>query len=1164
MKTRIFTFLVAFLATMSGAVWGQETYYVGNNTNDKLTIQASCTIEMAQGIQKSNDQIIIEGDKGEITLTLKNVDIDVRLMEDTKTGGSDSEVDNTNAGNCAMEINPGTTVTLIWEGTNKLWSSSQRAGINVKPGATLILKGPDDESKGTLEAGSLCNSPNGTTYGAGIGGDGYNPNFGTIIIESGKITAISQAKVESNISINAAGIGGGYGLPETTQKPSTEGTILIKGGNVTAKCENVNGSIDNGAGIGGGYQGTCSNITILGGYINAESQDGNDIGNGANHSSGTPANPILIIAPTEKDKAPEFGNEVEIVDVHNQLKVDNGNTTLNGNVSLPKGTQIYAPNINGEGTLNAYNIKLTNEKQIKENDEDGDNGEHITKGFPETQSDIYYGASESETNKIKVSIPVNVTCSWGHHFMGWYSLKANSTDEYEIIETASKIEIPTEEPTDTKVLYEGAAAWVDNYLDIVVANLHEWKQDDASTNPPTISVIPEEAASLLTFTLNKGTKAGNRLDNVKLYNDNSNIFIGTPSIVYPTESYADLDDVTVTVKVTNSTSDAKVIKTPIFIHSGNLVVTGVEVVTPHIYNGLAHNNKEDDASHAFKFMVKVEGDDIDLPTDFTLTEGIHYIIESYTLTVGEQTSSNTPVDVKGSKQIIDAGTYSSIKLKAVKDTDPDRDEYSIKFKIGENATASDEYIIPTELVINPKDLTLKAVSDKTIEISNSTDPNFTDNWDDYVSVDGIVTINDTKDEVTPKVTASVTPATTDNWWEVPGNYAVTFTLDNLLGEDASNYSKENTTEVTLNIIVKGSADDVTITPGDASAWNIEGEDGFNHVYDRTVPKIGTLVVTADGGNSEILTEDEDFTVTYPDNVNVGTRNATVEFINSQYITKNETTTITLNITQRPLDITFKDKVTSIEGLTVADLVIPNNLVSGETPNYSGNIASEETGENTYKITITNFKIEDSQTFTSTNYTINVNGKEYTDGETIVIDKITIDPDNDDNQGGNWNDYPDYYNIYVDTCQGVWLERSTKVVREGNSVRIKVEIEEGTDTTNLELKFKRGLFGYWEDLTQFKTETPDEYLIKNIYTDIYVMAKGAVPTGIEDIDEVQAKVYSKDGSIYVQTPKQEQVLIISISGAIVKNEKQVGLQRYDGLQRGVYVVKVGKQVFKIRN
>lgn len=107
-----------------------------------------------------------------------------------------------------------------------------------------------------------------------------------------------------------------------------------------------------------------------------------------------------------------------------------------------------------------------------------------------------------------------------------------------------------------------------------------------------------------------------------------------------------------------------------------------------------------------------------------------------------------------------------------------------------------------------------------------------------------------------------------------------------------------------------------------------------------------------------------------------------------------------------------------------------------------------------------------------------------------------------------------------------------------------------------------MFGYWE------TATPDEkgvYQIHNIYADIYITVEGVEeenPTGIKEIGGI--KVYAKDGSIYVQTPKQEQVLIISISGAIVKNEKQVGLQRYDGLQRGVYVVKVGKQVFKIRN
>ena len=51
---------------------------------------------------------------------------------------------------------------------------------------------------------------------------------------------------------------------------------------------------------------------------------------------------------------------------------------------------------------------------------------------------------------------------------------------------------------------------------------------------------------------------------------------------------------------------------------------------------------------------------------------------------------------------------------------------------------------------------------------------------------------------------------------------------------------------------------------------------------------------------------------------------------------------------------------------------------------------------------------------------------------------------------------------------------------------------------------------------------------------------------------------------MQTPQLERVIIISMTGAVVKNEQQIGLKRYDGLQRGVYVMKVGKQVFKIRN
>ena len=1190
MTKRIFTFLVAFLATVGNAVWGQDgsadnpieinisassnssetgkyAFTYSNTTSEKsrkLTISApgSYTLKGSDQLtdgKNSNVQITI-GTAGTYYITLNNLQVDASLENDLQGYDGDPKHED----RCAFQIGDDNETAVIvylsWMGTNKLWSGGDRAGINVKPGATLIVN--DADNNGSLEVGCYTNS-NGSTYGAGIGGDKVNPNFGTIIIESGNITAKNEAYTDEHSMAYGAGIGGGY---KSDSETSTEGTIIIKGGTVTAECTAKSPASPNneyGAGIGGGKGGTCTNIVIVGGTVKGDSQQGDDLGNGQGYTGTT--KPDVIIAPEsgEKDVAPNVTGEVGTnVD---KLVVENDKTTLSGEVEIPAGTQVYAPDIqktNDSDKILGYNIKLTNEEKISGEAEDGDSGEHSTTDFPETQSDIYYGASESETNKTTVSIPVNVTCSWGHHFMGWYSLKENSTDEYEIKEAASEIEIPTEEPTDTEVLYEGAAVWVDDYLDIVVANLHEWKQDDASTNPPTISVIPEEAASLLTFTLNKGTEAGTRLDDVQLYNDNRNIFVGTPSIVYPTESYADLDDVTVSVKVTNGKSDAKTIKTPIFIHSGNLVVTGVEVVTPHTYNGEAHNNKEDDASHAIKFTVKVEGDNIDLPADFTLTEGVHYVVESYTLTVDGTVSSDTPAKVEGSAQIIDAGTYSSIKLKAVTDTDPDREEYSIKFKVGDNATASDEYTIPESLVVNPKDLTLKAKATESIEISNGTDPNFTTNWDDYVSVDGIVTINGTKDEVTPTVTASVTPAATGNWWEVPGNYAVTFTLDELTGDDASNYSKENTTTVVRNIIVKGDADDVTITPGDDSAWKIEGEDGFNHVYDGTMPKIGTLVITTEGGNSETLTEGVDFTVKYPEpeDVNVGQKEVTVTFTNSQYIKNNETATITLNITRRPLNITFKDKVASIDGLTVADLVVPDNLVSGETPTYNGTITSEETGENTYKVTITGFKIEDNDSFKNSNYSIKVNENEYKGGETIVIDEVTVDPDYD---GGDGNiDRIDYYNIYEDEiCEGVTVEFSRDVVREGQSVLVTVKVEEGFDTTKLALKFKRALFGYWEDLTLTPTENPGEYIIKNIYTDIYVHSEGAVPTGIESIDGV--KVYTKDGSLFVQTPQEEPVRIISITGAIVKNEQQVGLKQYTGLQRGVYVVMVGDQVFKVR-
>lgn len=85
----------------------------------------------------------------------------------------------------------------------------------------------------------------------------------------------------SEIYADGAGIGGGY-QREDNDSGSKFGTILIKGGNVTAKCltKNLNDTYAHGAGIGGGHGGTCESITILGGTVNASSKSGDDIGVG--------------------------------------------------------------------------------------------------------------------------------------------------------------------------------------------------------------------------------------------------------------------------------------------------------------------------------------------------------------------------------------------------------------------------------------------------------------------------------------------------------------------------------------------------------------------------------------------------------------------------------------------------------------------------------------------------------------------------------------------------------------------------------------------------------------------------------------------------------------------------------------------------------------------
>ena len=193
--------------------------------------------------------------------------------------------------------------------------------------------------------------------------------------------------------------------------------------------------------------------------------------------------------------------------------------------------------------------------------------------------------------------------------------------------------------------------------------------------------------------------------------------------------------------------------------------------------------------------------------------------------------------------------------------------------------------------------------------------------------------------------------------------------------------------------------------------------------------------------------------------------------------------------------------------------------------------------------------------------------------TATFNKVeTEQPGDDDEDQGNTGIHKPqrpikYYNIYIDTiCPGLDVEVSKDVVQEGHQVSAYLTIQSECDTTGMRFEYKRGLFGYWKDLKELEGVQPGEYIIKNIYTDIYIRALDATlpeeePTGIEDLEGVKA--YAKEGSIYVYTPNREQVTIISMSGTIIKHAEQVGLQSYN-VSRGIYIVRIGEKVFKLKN
>ena len=466
MKRKLFTFLMAFLATVGNAVWGQEPTYREINSSNLNDFTDADGKEIYLGDRSS---------AGEYYYTLNNVDYKVDAS--------------------ACQVRPGCIVHLKLKGTNTLQSGRNFPGIFVPESSTLIIEGD-----GTLNA--ICQS-SGSDHanGAGIGGSGegsgMTADFGTIIIEGGTITAKCEATGPAGHA-NAAGIGGGSG--------STEGTIIIKGGTVNAACIDSYGANTVGypnkqavgAGIGGGYNGTVTAIAILGGNVTAWNEGctagaynyvGDNIGNGDDYSGDHPS---IIFGKWDKSKGSTVVTcQQGSIDRTNFLDARDGTQTeASGIVTMPEKTQMYLASEPTGVTLNAYYVNFHSSKLQAD-------GEHSVNNFPEDKVNLYCGANHT------ITVSNALTCTQSHNFMGWLNgteanqgteiIPSKGTDDTYSYNTG--VNTPSDY-TNNKTVF--TSVWVDNDYPITVKSGTEWT---ASGDLNQIFTTPDAAKTLLTYKL---------------------------------------------------------------------------------------------------------------------------------------------------------------------------------------------------------------------------------------------------------------------------------------------------------------------------------------------------------------------------------------------------------------------------------------------------------------------------------------------------------------------------------------------------------------------------------------------------------------------------------------------------------------------------------------
>ena len=75
-------------------------------------------------------------------------------------------------------------------------------------------------------------------------------------------------------------------------------------------------------------------------------------------------------------------------------------------------------------------------------------------------------------------------------------------------------------------------------------------------------------------------------------------------------------------------------------------------------------------------------------------------------------------------------------------------------------------------------------------------------------------------------------------------------------------------------------------------------------------------------------------------------------------------------------------------------------------------------------------------------------------------------------------------------------------------------------------------------------------------------KPEIPTSIDSY-KTDPQITSRGGVLFVHTPSLQPVMVIALNGKIVRYQKQVGLQGYEGWPFGTYLIRISEKTFKIQ-